>query len=167
MDYLYPFIGQELEIRSAGMFKRESQLWADQNTRIATLRWKSSISSQTTIQIGEHTWTFSRKGFFKPEIQIEGANVLTLQRHSSTRYTLILPDGQYAWTKDGVLKGSFSWHDQSGAPLVQVSGKKIRLEPAAASCPSLSFLTAFGWFLHRLYQEEMMNSAALGSAASS
>lgn len=142
-----------------------SLLWDADHTVIAEMRRPRWFSSQTEVDAQGNRWSFERKGWRKPYIEIRSLGT----GEEPARFTykgqngeLIYPDGRvYRWNSLNWAGRKWLWSDSNEEPVmgIELTGAfslrgEIHLDPAIEHAKAPSLLLFLGWFLITTYQDD-------------
>ncbi len=158
MKSLNEYSGQELQWSHPNLLSSEYELRAGDEL-LARLHWQGAFTSRVHVDTADGSWMIERKGI-RQSITVLALDtqteLATIKRGMSGQAILLFADGhEYRWQCTSFWHDVWTWVNTEGTPLLHVKrGAHVQLEPAAQGFPDLALLTALGWYLHKLQEEE-------------
>ena len=145
VQHISDLVGRELKWSKPHWLKMEYEL-QDEETRVGTLRFRSSLGTLATGEIGEGCWTFKRAGFLQTRATIrrcgEDQDLAVFKNNSWTGGgTLELPDGRRYPANTNFCMTSYEFRSEAGESLVKfrrIGGivhlsSVVEIQPAATA----------------------------------
>jgi len=164
MDTSNLFPGGPLVWTQPKALPREYQLTRGEEP-VGWLRFQKPFGSLATAEVGSHSWTFKREGFFHPRATVRtpgsDANLAVFRPNWSGTGVVELSGGRVIrWHRTSFWKSEWSFLERDDRPLLlfkQHTGlMKISalVESESATEPELPLLAALGWYLLLLNAED-------------
>jgi hypothetical protein len=137
----------------------------DADSVIGEMRRPSWYRNLTEVDAQGNRWSFARKGFFKPYIEIRSLGTGEEPARFSFKGQngeLTYPDGRvYRWSSQHWAGRKWLWTGPDDEPVmgIELVGTftqhgEIRLDPDLAGQKAPSLLLFLGWFLVTSYQDD-------------
>jgi hypothetical protein len=154
---------------------REFELRDGERTR-ARLLWTSALRSIAEAEAPTGSWTFKRSGFLAPRVTVRdsssNSNVATLMLTWRGGGVLHGPeDRSYRWANSSFWRSEWSLMDSAGKPLIAMSPRAFRcnpagevnVQPSAIALPDLDLLLLLGWYLIVMIMDDSAVIATAGA----
>jgi hypothetical protein len=133
---------------------------------IASLRFKSSLSHQATVENADGCWTFDRSGFLRPRISVRLCGSGT--EIASFRYegwkgggTLEFQNRPRMVVTGNLWQTHLEFREASGESFMRFkydslwcTSATVGIPPSALSEPEMSWIVALGWYLMMMTQKD-------------
>jgi hypothetical protein len=138
----------------------------------ATIQYQSAFCKNAIGFINEDKWKFTRKGFWKRELEIEADQSpytkTNIKFGWGNKMTLRAPDNnQYHFKSTGFWRTRWIWSDAAGKQLMEIkSNGYSRSRRGLVTLnqpwsPTLSWLLMVGWFQLVIWEEQTAAAVAV------
>lgn len=137
----------------------------------ATVQYESAFCKNAVIMINDLRWDYTRLGFWKKELQIEGKQSpytkTKIKFGWGNRFEVRAEDNnKYFFRSEGFWRRRYVWYDSGGQKLMEITsntfsrsrrGKVIMHQPLT---DTLTWLMLLGWFQLILWEQQAAAVAA-------
>lgn len=141
------------------------------DTPVATLQYQSAFCKNAVIIIDDIQWNYTRKGFWKKELEIERQQSpytkTNIRFGWSNKFSVRAEDNNmYHFKSEGFWRKRYTWYDAAGQKLMEMKsnsfsrrrrGTVTMLQPVRSE---LLWLMMLGWFQLVLWEEAAAAAAA-------